>query len=241
MLARRAASGMCGRITLSSSGREIASHFELDPHAPVPDLRPRYNIAPSQDVTTVRQALAGRRVLSLERWGLVPHWAKEPSIGNRLINARAETLAEKPAFREALRLRRCIVPADGFFEWSGRGAERSPYLFRRGDRALLGIAGLYERWRGEAGEVIDSCILITTEANQTLRAFHDRMPVILSPGDYRPWLDRDLQESDAVLPLLAPCPEAWLEPSPVSTRINNPRNDDPDCLVVPPRTGNLFP
>jgi putative SOS response-associated peptidase YedK len=231
---------MCGRITLSSSAREIASQFELDSQVPIPELRPRYNIAPSQDIVTIRQDRERRRMLSLERWGLVPHWAKEPSIGNRLINARAETLADKPAFREALRRRRCIVPADGFFEWSGRGAERTPYLFRRCDRGLLGIAGLYERWHGQGGEVVDSCTLITTEANETLRDFHDRMPALLSAGDYGPWLDRDLQEPDQLLPLLAPCPEAWLQPSPVSTRINNPRNDDPDCLAAPPRTGNRF-
>jgi putative SOS response-associated peptidase YedK len=231
---------MCGRITLSSSAREVASHFELDSHVPLPELRPRYNIAPSQEVVTIRQDRERRRVVSLERWGLVPHWAKEPSIGNRLINARAETLTDKPAFRDAFRRRRCIVPADGFFEWSGQGAERSPHLFRRGDRALLGIAGLYERWHGPGGEVIKSCTLITTEANATLRDFHDRMPVLLSPGDYGRWLDRDLQEPDPLLPLLAPCPDIWLQPSPVSTRINNPRNDDPECLTAPPRTGNLF-
>jgi putative SOS response-associated peptidase YedK len=231
---------MCGRITLQSSGRELASHFELDPQVPVPELAPRYNIAPSQDIATVRQDRDGRRVLSFERWGLVPHWAKEPSIGNRLINARAETLDEKPAFREALRRRRCIVPVDGFFEWSGRGAERCPYLFRRDDRVLLGIAGLYERWLGEGGEVIDSCTLITTEANQTIRAFHDRMPAILPPESYGRWLDRGLQEADEVLPLLAPCPPDWLASHPVSTRINDPRNDDPECLVAPARTGNLF-
>lgn len=231
---------MCGRITLSSSGRELASHFELDPRVPIPELTPRYNIAPSQDIATVRQDREGRRILSFERWGLVPHWAKEPAIGNRLINARAETLAEKPAFREALRRRRCIVPVDGFFEWSGRGLERSPYLFRRDDRVLLGIAGLYERWRGEGGEVVDSCTIVTTEANPTMCAFHDRMPAILRPESYARWLDRSVQESDEVLPLLGPCPSDWLAPHPVSTRINDPRNDDPECLVAPPRTGNLF-
>jgi putative SOS response-associated peptidase YedK len=231
---------MCGRITLSSSARELAGHFELDLQTPAPELHPRYNIAPSQEIVTVRQDRDRRRVLSLERWGLVPHWAKDPSIGNRMINARAETLADKPAFREAFRRRRCIVPADGFFEWTGLRGERTPYLFRRGDRSLLGIAGLYERWHGEGGEVVDSCTLITTEANATVRSFHDRMPVLLSPADYALWLDRDLQEPEPLLPLLVPCPDSWLEPSPVSTRINDPRNDDPDCLSAPPRTGNLF-
>ncbi len=176
----------------------------------------------------------------MERWGLVPHWAKDPSIGNRLINARAESVATKAAFRDALRSRRCLVPADGFYEWSGHGAERRPYIFRRPDRAMIGIAGLYDRWTSEGGEVVDSCTLITTEANATLAPFHDRMPVILAPGDYARWLDRGQEEPQVLMSLLAPCPADWLDSSPVSTRINNPRNDDPDCLVPEPQTGNLF-
>ena len=231
---------MCGRITLTSSAREIAQHFELDASDAPAALTPRFNIAPSQEVAAVRIASSGRRVLSLERWGLVPGWADDPAIGNRLINARAESVATKPAFRDALRKRRCIVPADGFYEWSGHGAERSPFVFRRRDGQLLGIAGLYERWIGEGGEVIDSCTLITTHANDTLAPFHDRMPVLLAPGDYGRWLDRSQQEPDAVLPLLVPGPPDWLVPTPVSTRINDPRNDDPGCLIAEPRTGSLF-
>ena len=231
---------MCGRITLTSSARELAEHFELEPGVELAPLEPRYNVAPSQDIATVRQDRDGRRVLKVERWGLVPHWAKDPAIGNRLINARAESVATKPAFRDAFRSRRCVVSADGFYEWSGRGAERRPYIFRRPDRAMIGIAGLYERWIGEGGEVVDSCTLITTDANATLAPFHDRMPVILAPSDYGRWLDRGRQESEALMSLLAPCPPDWLDSSPVSTRINNPRNDDPECLIPEPQTGNLF-
>lgn len=229
---------MCGRITLTSSARELAEQFELGPD--LAPLSPRFNVAPSQEIATVRQDRDGRRVLSMQRWGLVPHWAKDQAIGNRLINARAESIATKPAFRDAVRTRRCVVPADGFYEWSGHGSERRPYLFRRPDGRMLGIAGLYARWIGEGGEVVDSCTLVTTEANATLAPFHDRMPVILAPSDYGPWLDRGQEEPEALMPLLAPCPAEWLGSCPVSTRINNPRNDDPQCLVPEPQTGNLF-
>ncbi len=231
---------MCGRITLTSSGRELAEQFELASPPAADVLAPRYNIAPSQEIATVRTSREGLRVLSFERWGLVPHWAKDSAIGNRLINARSETAATKPAFRDALAHRRCIVPADGFYEWSGRGSERRPYLFQREDRCLLGLAGLYERWIGEGGEVIDSCTILTTDANATLRPFHDRMPVILMPEDYGRWLDREKQAAGDVVSLLRPCPADWLRPNPASTRVNDPRNDDPACLVPEPVTGNLF-
>jgi putative SOS response-associated peptidase YedK len=231
---------MCGRITLTSSARELARQFELDVEVESETRGPRYNVAPSQEIPVIRQDREGRRVVSFDRWGLVPHWAKDPAIGNRLINARAETVETKPAFRDALKARRCIVPADGFYEWGGHGDERRPYLFRRSDRAMIGIAGLYERWLGEGGEVVDSCTLITTDANATLAPFHDRMPVILAAGDYARWLDRSESEPRSLLPLLAPCPADWLDSTPVSSRINNPRNDDPECLVPEPRTGNLF-
>lgn len=237
---------MCGRVTLTSSAAELAEQFDLEAEigeAALALLGPRYNIAPSQDIATVREDRDGQRELSFERWGLVPHWAKDVSIGNRLINARAETVASKPAFRDAFKSRRCVVPVDGFYEWTGHASERRPHVFRRRDGRMFGIAGLYERWLGEGGEVVDSCTLITTEANQIVAPFHDRMPVILAADDYRPWLDRKRGDEDAagsLLPLLAPCPNDWLESRPVSTRINNVRNDDPECLVSEPVTGNLF-
>lgn len=231
---------MCGRITLVSSATELVAAFELDAAQALPVFEPRYNIAPSQDVLAVRIDREGRRVLTQERWGLVPHWAKDPAIGNRMINARSESAAEKPAFREALKFRRCIVPADGFYEWSGARSERTPYLFRRDDRQLLGLAGLYERWLGEGGEVVDSCTILTTEANDVMRPFHDRMPVILPREAYGQWLSLEEDDPSRIAPLLRPCPNEWLTPSPVSTRLNNTRNDDPSCLVPEPRTGDLF-
>jgi putative SOS response-associated peptidase YedK len=231
---------MCGRVTLTSSGAELAAAFALDAEQALPELAPRYNIAPSQDVATVRCNREGKRELSFERWGLVPHWAKDPSIGNRMINARSESAGAKPAFRDALRARRCIVPVDGFYEWKGARGERTPYLFRRADRALFGLAGLYERWLGEGGEVVDSCTILTTEANDLMRAFHDRMPVVLARDDYSRWLDRETEDVARLSPLLVPCPNDWLTPVPVSRRINDPKNDDAACLVPEPRTGDLF-
>ena len=228
---------MCGRITLTSSASEVAAQFEVPD---VPSLPARYNIAPSQEIVTVRMAREGLREVSLERWGLVPHWAKDPAIGNRMVNARCETLESKAAFRDAVRRRRCIVPASGFYEWSGSGASRRPYVFRMQSGALLGIAGLYERWIGPGGEVVDSCTIVTTDANETLRPFHDRMPVLLAPADHAQWLDRDERDPQRVLALCAPCPPDWLAHSPVSSRVNNPRNDDPACLEPEPVTGNLF-
>ena len=231
---------MCGRVTLTSSAREIADQFDLDAAAALPRLEARYNVAPTQEIPSVRLNADGVRELGFERWGLVPSWAKDPAIGSRLINARAETVATKPAFREAWKTRRCIVPVDGFYEWAGRGAERRPHLFERRDGRMLAIAGLYERWLGEGGEVIDSCTLITTEANATLAPFHDRMPVLLDAADYGRWLARDVPELGALESLLRPCSDDWLESRPVSSRINDVRNDDPACWEPEPVTGNLF-
>jgi putative SOS response-associated peptidase YedK len=231
---------MCGRITLTSSGTELAEAFELDAAQALPALEPRYNIAPSQEIPVVRIGSEGSRVLTLERWGLVPHWASDPAIGNRMINARSESAAQKPAFRDAFRSRRCIVPADGFYEWTGARSERTPYLFRRGDGEILGLAGLYERWLGEGGEVVDSCTILTTDANDVMRPFHDRMPAILPREAYVGWLDREQDDPSQIAPLLRPCPNEWLTAVPVSQRLNNPRNDDPACLVPEPRTGDLF-
>lgn len=230
---------MCGRVTLTSSARDVASQFDLD-LASIPDLELRYNVAPSQDIPVIRNDREGRRSLGFDRWGLVPHWAEDPAIGNRMINARAESLASKPAFREALTARRCIVPVDGFFEWKGKGKERQPYLFRLAGGGPFGIAGLYERWLGEGGEVIDSCTLVTTEPNAPMREFHDRMPAILDPASYGLWLDREVDDPARVLPLLRPCPDPWLKPRAVSSWVNDPRHDDPRCLEPVPTTMSMF-
>jgi len=180
---------MCGRFTLTARPEVLARAFALED---VPELAPRWNAAPGQDVATVARTLEGRRELRMLRWGLVPGWARDRRIGSRLINARAETAAVRPAFREALRLRRCVVPADGFYEWAGGGpssGRRQPHYIALPDRAPFAIAGLFERWRGEDDAWLETCALLTVAANDRVRALHDRMPAILAERDLEAWLD----------------------------------------------------
>jgi putative SOS response-associated peptidase YedK len=201
---------------------------------------PRYNIAPTQDVLAVRAAEGGQREAAMLRWGLVPSWAKELQSGAPLINARAETVAEKPAFRTALRRRRCLIPADGFYEWQQSGAARGkkqPYYIHRRDERPFAFAGLWERWTAKDSPppeqfAIESCTIVTTAANATLAPLHDRMPVVLAEGDYALWLDPALQDAAAVVPLLAPCDDEELIAEPVSTHVNRVANDDPGCIAV---------
>lgn len=218
---------MCGRYSLTTPVEAVGRLFEV---AERPNLRPRYNIAPSQEVPVVRMDREGRRQLTLMRWGLIPSWAKEAKIGYRMINARAETVAEKPAFRSAFRHRRCLVPADGFYEWRKRGSARQPYRITRADGAPFAFAGLWERWRPSEAEAIDSFSIVTTAANDLLRPLHDRMPVILDPKDYGPWLDTDVAAAEAARRLV-PYAGAELAVTPVSTRVNSPKNDDPACIA----------
>jgi putative SOS response-associated peptidase YedK len=216
---------MCGRFTLTARPEVLARSFALEE---VPELAPRWNAAPGQDVATIARTLDGRRELRMRRWGLVPHWAHD-----RRINARAETAAVRPAFREALRLRRCVVPADGFYEWAGgRGAgPREPYYVSLPDHAPFAIAGLFERWRGEDGACLETCVLLTVAANERVRALHDRMPAILAGRDLEAWLDPMLRDPRRVTPLLVPFAGAALELVPVSRRVNRPEHDDPACIA----------
>ena len=232
---------MCGRFTLTSTPDELARRFGLD--AP-PVLAPRYNIAPGQDVLAVRARAEGGRVATPLRWGLVPAWSDPASAaaGGPLINARAETAATRPAFHDAYRARRCIVPASGFYEWASRGDFRQPYWIAPGDGAPWGIAGLWERWTAPDGARLESCALLTTAANARIADLHDRMPAILAPADYAAWLDPVL-DTTALAELLAPLASDTLELRPVGTRVNRVENDDAALLEPvpePPRQPSLF-
>ena len=221
---------MCGRFTLTTAPERLASEFSLE--AP-PALSPRYNAAPGQEIATVWQPPGGgARELRLRRWGLVPRWAKDPSIASRLINARAETAAEKPSFRDALRRRRCLVPADGFFEWApaARGPKQ-PYWIARADGAPFAIAGLFERWTAPEGGVLESCTLLTVEANASLRAIHARMPAILPREAWATWLSPDATDAAVLAPLLVPSAGDALVPRAVGLRVNRTDHDDPSCIA----------
>jgi putative SOS response-associated peptidase YedK len=219
---------MCGRFTLSSPGEVVAELFEL---AEVPDLTPRYNVAPTQPVTAV--LLMGddtTRRLQMLRWGLIPSWAQDPNIGARMINARAETAATKPAFRSVFRQRRCLVVADGFYEWQKLERRKQPFYIRMRDGRPFAFAGLWEHWEGPDGRAIDSCTVITTGPNELMAPLHDRMPVILNSNDYGIWLDPCTQETSALQCLLRPYPADEMSAYPVGTRVNNPSVDDPECI-----------
>lgn len=221
---------MCGRYAQFTTPETIAALFgaTLD----IADVTPRYNAAPMQWLPVIRQRPSGERVVQRSRWGLLPSWAKDASIANRLINARAETLAEKPAFRSALRKRRCIVPADGFYEWAKRSDGKQPYYIHASDGSSLAFAGLWERWiRPGDGEIIDSFTIITTTANERIQSLHDRMPVILSPETVVRWLDPE-SDSATLSDLLGPCPDAWLAFHPVTRAVGNVRNDRPDLIAA---------
>lgn len=224
---------MCGRFTRANdyfSDRARQQKFlEQLGLADAPPLEPRYNIAPTQDVAAVRSKAGDGRELAMLHWGLVPSWAKDLKIGNRLVNARAETIAEKPAFRSAFRRRRCLIPADGFYEWQVQGRSKQPYLIRFRDRRLFCFAGLWEHWpKGEPQ--VESCTIITTDANPLMSTLHDRMPVIVSPSDYALWLDPAIEEPERLSPLLQPWAGDDLEALAVSTLVNNPRHESPQCI-----------
>ena len=218
---------MCGRFYLDVVGDELARVFELPV---VPDLMPRFNIAPSQSVGAVRFGNQGREWVNLH-WGLIPFWAKDKKFGYRTINGRAETVDSKPAFRAAFKSRRCIIPASGFYEWKVLPDGKQPYCIHPAQGGVFAFAGLYEHWEGEGDEVIDSCTIIVTEANAVVSEIHDRMPVILPPTAFSTWLDPELRDTARLRSLLLPYPAEAIATYPVSRRVNNPRNDDPSCLA----------
>lgn len=219
---------MCGRFALTSPPRRLQEHFAL---AAAPEgLEPRWNIAPSQEVLVIPNRT--QRLLRPARWGLIPHWASDTAIGHRMINARAETLAARPAFRDALARRRCAIPADGFYEWQRRGRARQPFHLRRRDGQPLAFAGLWDVWRTPAGERVASCTIVTVPANDLVAPIHDRMPAILDGAALDAWLDpRECQAGD-LAPLLAPWPVDSLEAWPVSSYVNAPDHDGPECIAA---------
>ena len=220
---------MCGRFTLSTPAQTLQKLFDLPD---VPELPQRYNIAPSEALATVRVPEGkAQRELTFLRWGLIPPWADDPAIGNRMINARAETAATSPAFRGAFRRRRCLVPADGFYEWQRVGRRKQPYYIHMRDGSPFAFAGLWEHWKGPEGQVVESCTLITTEPSDLVRQVHDRMPVILAPRDYDLWLDPEVRDAEQLRALLHAYPAEQMEAFPVSQAVNSPANDDPACIA----------
>lgn len=217
---------MCGRFTLTASIDVVQDLFEIQS---LPSLEPHYNIAPTQDVLAVRETPHGREG-ALLRWGLIPSWAEDRSIASKMINARSETVAQKPAFREAFQHRRCLVVADGFIEWERRGSVKQPYWLQLDDGSPLGFAGLWERWRDEAGAWLETCTILTTTPNTLVSPIHNRMPVIVPRSDYGVWLDPAASPGDLGV-LLTALPANQMRSTAISTRINNVRNDDPDCLA----------
>lgn len=224
---------MCGRFTLFEPNESLAGIFGVEA---VPWPNPRYNIAPSQPIAAVRASSGtpGRRECVVLRWGLVPSWAKEPSIGSRMINARAETVPEKPAFRSAWKSRRCLVPANGFYEWQRRNGRKQPWYVRMRNGNPFAIAGLWESREDPDGDPLETCTLITTGPNDLLAPIHDRMPVILEEKDFDRWLFSSPEDATSLGALLCPYPAGEMEAFPVGLRVNHPGNDAPD-LIAPLR------
>ena len=230
---------MCGRYTITAPVDALRRLFQFKN---LPNLEPRWNVAPTQAAPVVRETPAGRE-LKMLRWGLIPAWAKDASIGARCINARADTVAEKPAFRAAFRMRRCLVPADGFFEWRAEDGANQPYRIVLNGGAAFAFAGLWEQWTG-AAEAIESFTIVTTEANDALQPLHHRMPVVLAPEHYASWLSGSVTEAQS---LLRPYLSTGFAFHPADPHVNNARNDDPRCIApfkplakAPPAQGLLL-
>jgi putative SOS response-associated peptidase YedK len=218
---------MCGRYTLFAPAKRLEALFGLEI---LGELPPRYNIAPGGAVLAVRPGKSAVREPALFQWGLIPSWSKDPTIGARMINARAETAAAKPAFRAAMKRRRCLIPASGFYEWAKSGPAKQPFYIRMKDDKPFAFAGLWEQWCGEDGGEIDSCAILTTDANDLLKPIHHRMPVIVAPGDFDRWLDPANEKPATLADLLRPYSSDEMTAHPVDRRVGNPRNDDPGLI-----------
>jgi putative SOS response-associated peptidase YedK len=220
---------MCCRfLLLQQHYRDILARLGIAAPA---EFLSRYNIAPGSDIPVVRtKPHTTKNEITALRWGLVPSWSKSDD-GTQLVNARAETLAAKPSFRDAFRSRRCIIPASGFYEWENLGRAKKPWLFRRRDEQPFGLAGLWESWRGPDGALLETCAVITTEPNDLMRPIHHRMPVMLAPEEFEPWLDARTTESEKLLPLLRTPLSAAMSALAVSSHVSNVRHEGPECLA----------
>ena len=228
---------MCGRFTLRAPAERVKREFRLEE---APSVEARYNIAPTQSVLAVRRASDEREAVTL-KWGLIPSWAKDGSMGAKLINARSETVEEKPSFREAFKRRRCIIPADGFYEWQRTGGRKQPYYFRLKDDRLFGFAGLWENWHAPDGSHVRSATIITTEPNELVKPIHNRMPAMLKREDYQRWLEPGEQAEGALMEMLRPYPSEEMELYPISTLVNSAKNEGEELIkpaepVETPRT-----
>ncbi len=223
-----ASGSVCGRYSLSMTPEEVVKALACE--GPPPGHPPRWNVAPTQPVIVAVVTNERVRRLREMRWGLVPSWAKDPAIGNRMINARAETLAVKPSFRDAYRRRRCLIVADGFYEWRKEGDRKQPVWIHPVDGGLLTFAGLWDTWRSPDGVVVDFCTIVTCAANDLIGAFHERMPVILPPEARDLWLDPEPRRPEELADLLVPCPSGLLAIRPVSTLVNSPAREGRDLI-----------
>ncbi len=219
---------MCGRYAFFSPAESVKRTFALDFK---PELVPRYNIAPTQSVPAVRVAEEGSRTLVMLHWGLVPRWAKERAIGNRMINARSETLAGKPAYRDAFRRRRCLVLADGWYEWQAAPGGKQPWFVRLRDPRPIAFAGLWERWKDPAGgELLESCTIVTTDASESIRKIHERMPVVLPESAWDRWMDPAFSDTETLSEILGPYDAKALKAWQVSRLVNTPKNEGPRLI-----------
>ncbi|MBX9690679.1 MAG: SOS response-associated peptidase [Candidatus Obscuribacterales bacterium] len=218
---------MCGRYTLARSQQELSERFGIEQL--FVDLSPRFNIAPTQKVPVIIN-IDRQICLDAFQWGLIPSWVKDLKKAKPLINARSETLCEKPSFRSSLKKRRCLVPADGFYEWKKTAAGKAPFYIYEKEHALLAFAGIYDEWKDEAGHLLKTFSIITTEANGSMAPLHDRMPVILPPQAEQLWLDPERNDPAQLLPLLRPCPDELLKMHEVSSRVNSVKFDDADLI-----------
>jgi putative SOS response-associated peptidase YedK len=222
---------MCGRARLSSDVSEIKLVFSIPPHRPSPNFPPSWNVAPTDSLPVVRyDSKAGERSLDMLRWGLVPFWAKDLNVGFANINAKAEGIENRPAFREAFQRRRCLVPVDGFYEWKKTGTGKQPYAIALADRRLMALAGVWENWRSPAGEWVRSLAIITTTPNELCGKLHNRMPVVLKSDSWRVWLGEDPADASTLKALLVPFPSEGMTCWPVRARVGNVKNNDPSLI-----------